>query len=86
MGGLGEEFKYHLVSWSIVCSTISERGLGIHNLRLSNQALLGKWLWGYVNEIDAWWKAVGRQIWLQLGQVMLSGPPRVIRDGALEVK
>jgi hypothetical protein len=28
LGGLGEEFKYHLVSWSKVCSSISEGGLG----------------------------------------------------------
>jgi hypothetical protein len=43
-GGLGEEFKYHLVSWSKVCSPISEGGLGIRNLLMFNRALLGKWL------------------------------------------
>jgi hypothetical protein len=53
-GGLGKGFKYHLVGWSKVCSPFSEGGLGICNLRLSNQALLGKWLWFYVNESDAW--------------------------------
>jgi hypothetical protein len=37
-GGLGEEFKYYLVSWSIVCSHILEGGLGIKNLRIFNQA------------------------------------------------
>ena len=52
-GGLGEEFKYHLVSWSKVCSPISEGGLGICNLKLSNQALLGKWLCCYANERKA---------------------------------
>jgi hypothetical protein len=43
-GGLGEDFKYYLVSWSTVCSPISEGGLGIWNLRTFNKALLGKWL------------------------------------------
>jgi len=43
-GGVGEEFKYHLVSWSKVCSPISEGGLGIRNFRILNKALLGKWL------------------------------------------
>jgi hypothetical protein len=43
-GGLGEENKYHLVSWSNVCSSIFEGGLGIWNLRIFNRALLGKWL------------------------------------------
>jgi hypothetical protein len=40
--GFGEKFKYHLVSWSKVYSPISERGLGIQNLRIFNRALLGK--------------------------------------------
>jgi hypothetical protein len=39
-GGLGEEFKYHLVSWSTVCSLISEGGLGIKNLRIFNQSFV----------------------------------------------
>ena len=42
-GVLGEEFKYHSVSWSKVCSPIFEGALGICNLQSSNQALLGKW-------------------------------------------
>jgi hypothetical protein len=54
-GGIGEEFKYHLVSWAKVCSPISEAGLGIRNLRMFNHALLGKWLWRYGFERDAWW-------------------------------
>jgi hypothetical protein len=41
-GGIGEEFKFHLVSWDKVCSLISEGGLGIHNLRMFSHALLGK--------------------------------------------
>jgi len=57
-GGIGEEFKYHLVSWSKVCSPISEGGLGIQNLRIFNKALLRKWLWRYAHEREAWWKYV----------------------------
>jgi len=57
-GGLGEEFKYHLVSWSTVCSPISEGGLGIRNLRIFNQALLGKWLWRFAHEREALWRSV----------------------------
>lgn len=41
--GIGEEFKYHLVSWAKVCSPSSEGGLGIRNLSMFNHALLGKW-------------------------------------------
>jgi hypothetical protein len=43
-GGMGEEFKYHLVSWEKVCTPILNGGLGIRNLVLFNRALLGKWL------------------------------------------
>jgi hypothetical protein len=43
-GGVGEEFKFHLVNWRKVCSPIQEGGLGIRNLRCFNCALLGKWL------------------------------------------
>jgi len=57
-GDLGDKFKYHLVSWSKVCSPITEGGLGIRNLRIFNKALLGKWLWCYVHEREAWWKSV----------------------------
>jgi hypothetical protein len=48
--GLGEEFKYHLVSWSKVCSPIFEGGLGLWNLLMFNLALLRKWLGYYVHE------------------------------------
>jgi hypothetical protein len=41
-GGLRDELKYHLVSWSKVCSPIFEGGLGNRNLRIFNRALLGK--------------------------------------------
>jgi len=44
-GGLGDDFKYHLASWSKLCSSIFEGGLGIRNLRIFNRALLGKCLW-----------------------------------------
>jgi hypothetical protein len=53
---MGEEFKYHLVSWAKVCIPISKGGLGIRNLVVFNLALLGKWLWHFGMERDAWWR------------------------------
>jgi hypothetical protein len=38
-GGIGEEFKHHLVNWLKVCTLINEGGLGIRNLMLFNHAL-----------------------------------------------
>jgi hypothetical protein len=57
-GGVGDEFKYHLVKWSKVCSPISAGGLGLRKLVDFNRALLGKWLWCYGHEREAWWRVV----------------------------
>ncbi|KAF5476686.1 hypothetical protein F2P56_003400 [Juglans regia] len=50
--GIGDEFKFHLISWDKVCRPLSSGGLGIKNLRTFNRALLGKWLWRYNTEIE----------------------------------
>lgn len=55
---MGEEFKFHLIKWEMVCRPISNGGLGIKNLRVFNQALLVKCLWRYTKEPEALWKMV----------------------------
>ena len=40
-GRLGNEFKYHLVSWMDVCEPLQNVGLGIQNLVLFNQRCWG---------------------------------------------
>jgi hypothetical protein len=57
-GHTEEVFKYHLVKWDQVCSPLTNGGLAIRNLRLFNEALLGKWLWRYGVERDALWRQV----------------------------
>jgi hypothetical protein len=57
-GGVNDEVKLYLIDWDTMCSPISEGGLGIRNVRKFNQALLGKWLWQYAYEEEAWWRLV----------------------------
>jgi hypothetical protein len=55
-GGIGDEFKYHLIKWSQVCKSMKFGGLGVRNLVKFNQALMGKWLWRYATEREALWR------------------------------
>ena len=48
-------FKYPLVAWDKVCSSIEMGGLGIRNVVSFNQALLEKWLWRYGHEVTHFW-------------------------------
>eukprot|EP00268_Persea_americana_P058902 TRINITY_DN7173_c0_g1_i2.p1 TRINITY_DN7173_c0_g1~~TRINITY_DN7173_c0_g1_i2.p1 ORF type:complete len:258 (-),score=28.56 TRINITY_DN7173_c0_g1_i2:2111-2884(-) len=50
--GRCEERKFHLVDWSLVCSSKMEGGLGIKSIRGMNGALLGKWLWSLGDNLE----------------------------------
>lgn len=54
--GQMEERKYHLVKWDRVCTNLRHGGLGVKNLKFFNMALLGKWLWRYLVERNAFWR------------------------------
>jgi len=40
-GGLGDDFKFHLVSWLKICTSMSCGGSRFRNLVQFNRALLG---------------------------------------------
>jgi hypothetical protein len=43
------------VKWAQTCSPMQDGGLGIRNLRNFNLVLLGKLLWRYAIEREAYW-------------------------------
>ena len=49
-GAFGSDFEYYLVRWDIVKQPVSQGGLGIKDLHLFNDSLLGKWSWRFMNE------------------------------------
>jgi hypothetical protein len=57
-GGIGDEFKYHLVNRCTICAPIQQGGLGLRQIIPFNQALMGKWLWRFANERNAFWRQV----------------------------
>ena len=44
------------MKWKSICLPFASGGLGVKNLIYSNQALLGKWLWRFATENDAFWR------------------------------
>jgi hypothetical protein len=57
-GTTEEVAKIHLVRWDMVCSPYSHGGLAIKNIRRFNEALLGKWLWRFGVEREAFWRKI----------------------------
>jgi len=57
-GGIGDEFKFHLVNWHTICSLKVLGGLGVKNMIQFNRALMGTWLWRFAVGRDALWRKV----------------------------
>ncbi|KAL4199356.1 hypothetical protein AMTRI_Chr03g50730 [Amborella trichopoda] len=50
--------NYHLIAWPKLCMPKTQGGLGIHNLKAHNSALLGKWWWRYARQPNQLWREV----------------------------
>ena len=67
-GGLGDEFKHHLVDWNTVCLPVAQGGLGILKVAFVDKALLGKWLWRFgMEEAQLWRRVIAGKCGLEEG-------------------
>jgi hypothetical protein len=57
-GGLSSKNKMCWVSWSEICKSKKEGGLGLKDLRLMNCSLLSKWRWKLLLDGEEMWKKV----------------------------
>ena len=57
-GNSEEVINFYLVNWDHICTPYSNGGLNIRNLRRFNEGLLGKWLWRFGMEREAFWRQV----------------------------
>ncbi|KAJ0582905.1 putative RNA-directed DNA polymerase [Helianthus annuus] len=78
-GGSSEVNKVHWVAWDRVASPIKMGGLGLHNLKDVNIALLAKWGWRFKNEQDSLWVKVVKA--LHIGNVWDFLPVKKVLGG-----
>ncbi|XP_061346756.1 uncharacterized protein LOC133292365 [Gastrolobium bilobum] len=57
-GDTREKKKVHLIAWDNLCKPKSARGLGIHKLKIHNEAFLHKIVWKIINDKEALWVQV----------------------------
>jgi len=55
MGGEAEYKKAPYVAWDTICKPKNQRGLGIKNLNLWNQACIAKLIWAIAKKKDNLW-------------------------------
>lgn len=76
---ISDEFRFHLVRWSKVCTPIYYPGLSIRNLLLFNEGLLGKCLWWYAIERELVMDSGAK--WYLGRMVLKCGPWKFWRQG-----
>lgn len=62
-GGGVDDKKLAWISWHDICKEKEAGGLGVKDLELFNMALLGKWIWRYLNNDSSLWAKVIHSRW-----------------------
>ncbi|CAN0859972.1 Putative ribonuclease H protein At1g65750 [Linum grandiflorum] len=57
-GGSLERDVIHWIRWDLVKTPMSRGGLGVADIRIVNSSLLGKWVWRFAVERNAWWRSL----------------------------
>lgn len=75
----------NIVKWNTICTSIQDGGLEVKNFLFFNQALLGKRLWLYVMEENAFWrKMINTKYGISRGMVFQCGW-KVLWSKSLEI-
>jgi hypothetical protein len=53
--------KYRLTKWSVVYRSKDQGGLGVHDLKIKNMVLLGKWLSMLLTKNEVWQTIIRRK-------------------------
>lgn len=60
-GDTQEKKTFHSVGWKKICRPKAKGGLGIRKIKLTNRALLAKWIWRYASEKKHLWRKTVHQ-------------------------
>lgn len=67
----------HWVAWDKVCKLKNEGGLGIKNLELFNKALLPKWKWRHLVDVNSSWSEILSHRYGDISSFLFKGKPQV---------
>lgn len=62
LGSMEEQRKLHLLNWEVLCTTKEEGGVEIQKSNKMNQALLARLSWRLLNDQEALWSHMMKNI------------------------
>lgn len=80
--GSSIEKRAHLVRWDLITKPKENGGLGIDKIKITNEALLAKWIWRFFEEPDSLWRNV---IKAKYHKLSLTDPPTEASTPAQEL-